>query len=626
MSLEDQVDHGKQIVTDMYDGPVDYRVVATKGKGERLDRPELQDIEAMLREADLDLLLQEDVGRLVRGSEAVRLWGIAVDHGTRCIAPNDCVDTDDDSWEEDLMAACRDHVKHQTHTSKRLKQKLMVRFRRSGGSTAREPAGYLKPEGAKTYDEWLKDESAESAKQPKGEWTIVEAGRRLKKSLNCSEIAEWLNEVGFRPGKYCRNKEWDGRMVRRFFGNPILKGFPQRGAMRTEKHHETGRRRSVKNPDGPSYYECPHLAYFDPAEFDELNRLLYEANQQYRRKTVDGKDPRARVPRKRTRFPGQHSQCHYCGHHCVWGGNGMTDNLMCSNSRNWHCWNSVGFNGEMFSRKLLETLRDALGQLDGIEDQYRDMVLAALNRDDSNVTDRQKKLRQREADHQRAWSNITSAIKEFGALGHFKAEIELLKNEETEILIEKTRLEGFSRNSLVLPDSIDQLRQMIDEEFDNLTIDSSEFCDLMRLLVPDVHIHLVRLCDGGHLLPRARVRLDLLGSIEDAAQTPNLKAALSQVKFIDAFEPPQRERIRLQSVQLSNAGHGPKKIARLLPEKPKYQAVCKALELQQLMDEAGLKTPYVFVDSPPEDYKKLRRHKNSKYRFQPLEEYEPPKI
>lgn len=118
MSLDDQVDHGKQIVTDMYDGPVEYRVVATKGKGERLDRPERQKIESMLRESELDLLLQEDVGQLVGGSEAVRLWGIAVDHRTRCIAPNDCVDTDDDSWEEDLMAGCRDHVKHQTHTSK----------------------------------------------------------------------------------------------------------------------------------------------------------------------------------------------------------------------------------------------------------------------------------------------------------------------------------------------------------------------------------------------------------------------------------------------------------------------------------------------------------------------------
>jgi hypothetical protein len=167
---------------------------------------------------------------------------------------------------------------------------------------------------------------------------------------------------------------------------------------------------------------------------------------------------------------------------------------------------------------------------------------------------------------------------------------------------------------------------MIEEGVDSFAVDSFEFGDLMRLLVPDVSVHLVRLCDGGHPLPRARVRLELLGSIEDAAQTPILKAALSQVKFIDVFEPPQRERIRLESVMYHDAGCRPREIARLLPEQPKYQTVCKALELHQLMEEAGRETPYVFVDSPPDDYKKLRRHKNPKYHFQSLKDYDPPEI
>jgi hypothetical protein len=53
----------------------------------------LVEIEQILRTRKVDLLVMEDVGRMVRGAEAVRLWGIAVDHGTRCIAPNDCCDT-----------------------------------------------------------------------------------------------------------------------------------------------------------------------------------------------------------------------------------------------------------------------------------------------------------------------------------------------------------------------------------------------------------------------------------------------------------------------------------------------------------------------------------------------------
>ena len=109
ISLDDQVDHGKEEVVDLYQGPTDYRIVATKGKGESLDRPELAKIEAMIRTRELDLLIMEDVGRLVRGAEAVRLWGVAVDHGTRCIAPNDCCDTADENWEQDLLEACAEH-------------------------------------------------------------------------------------------------------------------------------------------------------------------------------------------------------------------------------------------------------------------------------------------------------------------------------------------------------------------------------------------------------------------------------------------------------------------------------------------------------------------------------------
>ena len=50
--------------------------------------------------------------------------------------------------------------------------------------------------------------------------------------------------------------------------------MPGRGFKRTVKRHETGRRVSEKNPDGPIFREYPHLAHVDPDLFDEVNRLL----------------------------------------------------------------------------------------------------------------------------------------------------------------------------------------------------------------------------------------------------------------------------------------------------------------------------------------------------------------
>ena len=49
LSLEDQEDHARQIGSELNDGPSEYTIIAAKGKGERLDRPELDRIKALLR-------------------------------------------------------------------------------------------------------------------------------------------------------------------------------------------------------------------------------------------------------------------------------------------------------------------------------------------------------------------------------------------------------------------------------------------------------------------------------------------------------------------------------------------------------------------------------------------------
>lgn len=70
LSLDDQVEHGKEVIRSEYDGPTEYEIIQTKGKGERLDRPELEEIEALIRTRKLDFLVMEDTGRLIRGSAA----------------------------------------------------------------------------------------------------------------------------------------------------------------------------------------------------------------------------------------------------------------------------------------------------------------------------------------------------------------------------------------------------------------------------------------------------------------------------------------------------------------------------------------------------------------------------
>ena len=201
-------------------------------------------------------------------------------------------------------------------TSRRIKQKTMNRFKKYGQVAKRPITGYVVPDDAQSYDDWKKDESLTEK--------IQEGARRLRQSLNCSAVADWFNEIGFPLGRFARRKEWNGGKVRHYFSNPILKGMPQRGKMHSVKHHGSGKRRSVKNPKGPTYYEAPHLAHLDPVEFDDLNAALAKNNAHCRRHTVNGHDPRGGVSRKRSRFPGRRARCMYCGRQFVWGGNGIT--------------------------------------------------------------------------------------------------------------------------------------------------------------------------------------------------------------------------------------------------------------------------------------------------------------
>lgn len=613
LSLEDQIDHAKQVVVELHDGPVEYRTIATKGKGERLDRPELSELMTMLRPRELDLLIAEDIGRVVRGGEAVRLCGIAVDHGMRVIAPNDCIDTAEDSWEEDVLSACRDHVGHNSHTSKRLKKKLKNRFLKGQGVTPFEIFGYDKPPDAKTYDDWQKHSVSEPIY---AEWL-----RLLKETLNCSLVANWINKEGVLPGKHCRRKTWNGPMVRRLTRNPLLKGMPGRGFKHTVKHHETGRRVSVKNPEGPNLLEYQHLAFWPPDEFDALNAALDAKNAHFQRKPVNGADPLWRVPRKRTRFPGQYARCAYCGWHYVWGGNGLTGNLMCSHAREWRCWNSVGFSGLLAAQKIVEAITVELYCLEGFDSQFRDLVREAGQPADAALAQRWELLLRSEESQKLKKANLAASMAAYGPMPLIEEGLAEIKTTEQKLARERRELESLKNRTLQLPASVTELRNLLEEKFGKIAIDSPEFGDLLRHLVPEFYVQLVRLCDGGHLLPQARIKLDLGGSIPDLKQAPGFNRMLTRELTLDLFEPPQRERICLEAVRLAAAGQNPRQIAPKLSEKATATAVQNALALGRRVRELGQETPYVLVREPLDDYPKLRRHKNPKYRFEPLDSY-----
>lgn len=619
VSLDDQVAHAKLVVTDLWDGLVEYRIVATKGKGERLDRPELDEIKELLRSRQLDLLIQEDIGRLVRGAEAVHLWGIAVDHGVRCIAPHDCCDTADESWEEDVIAACRDHVGHNSHTSKRLKKKLMLRFERDGAAMALPIAGYVKPPDAQTYFDWRRDESATPL--------IKEGLRILVETLNCSAVADFFNRKEFSPGPYARRAEWDGKMVRRFFQNRLLAGQPERGRRQTVKHHESGRRRSVPADAGHlKSIEVPHLAHVTIAELESVNRRLDEQNASRGRKKVSGVDPLAGRHRKRSPFPGQHAKCWYCGRDMVWGGNGQKNSLMCTGARSWKCWNSIAFNAGIFLDGLLGAIASELEQLPGFESQFRELIDDSTRLVRGNRDTEWNSILQQEAELEREEMRLVAAVKQYDEAQFLKEAMAQVQRKRQDLELAKLLHSASRQEEPVIPSSLTEVSGKLKSALVELAKGSDDFASLMKRIVPVAYIYNVRLVDGGHVVPRAYVELSLAGDIADADRLNGLKAMLSRVVTIDLFRPAQRNRIRRQVVELSQQGVSYGDIARLIEERPTKPAIVAAMQLHRLMSARSLQDPYVLVLEPPADYGKLRRHENERYQFSTACNYERPPL
>ncbi|MEZ5941349.1 MAG: recombinase family protein [Planctomycetaceae bacterium] len=617
MSLDDQVDHAKEEISEFFDGPCEYHVIATKGKGERLDRPELQEVEDRLSRSVDDVLVMEDVGRLVRGAAAVEIWGIAVDHGIRCIAPNDGCDTTDPTWEEDLLSACKDHVSHCAHTSRRIKHKQMNRFRRSGGATPLPTYGYIKPEGVKHYSDWQKDNTA----------TLhLKAGLDvLQRTQNWTAVAEYFNGNSIPPGPYCRNEKWDGAMVKRLYHNPILKGTPQRGARHSVKHHQSGRRISEVNPEGPTYRDEPHLAHFkgdDAVELDAILQIVDDQNQILGRRCSMSSE-RSIGNGRRSRFPGQCAVCWYCGRDMVWGGNGIRTNLMCNGSRHYQCWNSVGFNGMFATETIVAAIKAELESLEGAAEQFSDIVSTALI--DTANDDQERRLL--EADELR-WreesDNIAAAIRQTGP--HAMLNDLLRELDERRRLLDARRraVDQNSQGPLQLPLSAVELSEQFDLAATELANDSFEFADIMRSMVTGFHVYLVRLVDGGSLVPRAKVTLCLGGFLRDMSQAPGMQEYLTRELTIDLFEEPTRERLRKQVVERFAVGEKQRDIAM---EFETHQAtIQRALKLDRLMRDRGLASPYELVTEPPgqADNRKMKRHRHPRYHFELKEGYEPP--
>ncbi len=349
-SLADQEALHRRWVLQHYDGAAEFKIVATRGSGEWLDREELTDIQRNVDSREYALVLMEDLGRYLRGFSAIAFCGTCVDASTRLIAINDHLDTASEGWDDHALFASWRHKRYNDDTSKRIKQRLGNRFEKDGAVFQCEIYGYIKPPDC-TSDEQVQKDTAATAVYDK--WFDL-----LEQGGSFAEVADWLNEQQISTGPYCRGKKWTGKMVGRITFNPILKGLRLRNRMHTVKHHGSGHRKSVKAPpEMRKTRSCPHLAHIEPDHYDRVVEMVRRRNDIYRRKLHNGEDPLQGRPKKRTRWPGQHCYCGICKRMLVYGAHGQNDHLVCRGTAEHKCWNAVSFDARLGAKKLVARIR-----------------------------------------------------------------------------------------------------------------------------------------------------------------------------------------------------------------------------------------------------------------------------
>jgi site-specific DNA recombinase len=605
-SLGDQEALVRRYVADHYDGPIDVQVIASRGSGEYLDRLELAEAETRVERREFDLVLAEDLARVCRRNYAVTFCEICEDCDTRLIAINDHVDTDRDEWRMNAMFTAFKHEAANKDTANRIRRTLRNRFV-EGGIVQTTIYGYIKPSGTKS--------DADLCKDPAAEPVYDELFRRLEDGATFAEVADWLNARGIPPGPYCRSPRWDVAMVSRVVRNPILKGVRVRNKKIARRVNKTGRRRSVDAPPEERLERiCPHLTFIEPQRYDRVLALLTCRNAKFKR-GKDGDDPRRGVPKKRTRWPGQHLFCGICGRLYRYGGHGQVDHLMCAGAYEYTCWNGISADGPRAARKLSEAVLDAIDTLPDSDTAFQAMVTAEVERLRGAQCGRLTELDRGLENINRQLANVRAALREAGPSKVLIDDLRQLEAEREQVRGERAELERIPRQVIAVPPP-GELKRLARDAFARLADDAPEFGRLMKQLISRIVVVPHRLCDGGQPVLRARFTLDLVALVPEARGLSGLTGVLRRDLVVDLFDPPQRAAYRERVLALKAEGLTEREIAtRLGITQP---AVQNAMALSRDMDRLGLADPYVPLTQPPDDGGKLCRHRHPRYHFQPL--------
>lgn len=616
LSLNDQEAYYREWISTHSNLPFEMKVIAGRGSGENLEREEFLMAAELVNSREFDLVIAEDLARICRRIHAMIFCEECEDSDTRLIAINDRVDTGQEDWRLHSFFAVMHHETHNRDTSRRIRRSLRHRFTQ-GGVVQVPIFGYIKPVGCKSDADLMKDPDAEPIFK---EWF-----RRLEMGEPYAAIADWLIELGVPPGPGARSGKWSGKLVKETTFNSILKGVRQRNRRKSKRTNKTGRYGTIKAPPEELLErECPHLAFFEPDYYDRIIRMLEENNAKYSRGKMEKKDPLCNRPKKRTRFPGQLIECGICGRPYVFGGHGQTDHLMCNGAREYRCWNGITVDGPLAAEKISQAVLLEFEELEGFDQELLQLLEVQADQKWKGFETESVRLASEIDRIDRELQNLLRFIREGVGSESIRAELLRLEQDKRRLLAQRDSLPARPNSSIAIPTAM-ELRQLAEEEFSGLALDSFEFASLMRQLIPKIVVFPFRDCLGGKLVLKSRFRLRLAELLPSRDRRNVFRDSFEKLLDVDLFNPCQRVEFREKIVALtstvnphSGKNYSIKDAAALLGITA--TAAQWSVKLQRKMEELGIDDPFLPVIEPPNDFSKLRRHLHARYRFDPLDQ------
>ena len=110
-SLDDQEQFVRQHLSRiMPDAEFEIKAIAGQGSGQHLDREEFLELSNLVDSGRYDIVIAEDLARILRRMQAYIFCEQAEDAATRVITINDFLDTKDDNWRQTAFFAAYKHT------------------------------------------------------------------------------------------------------------------------------------------------------------------------------------------------------------------------------------------------------------------------------------------------------------------------------------------------------------------------------------------------------------------------------------------------------------------------------------------------------------------------------------